>query len=126
MDTDCFMYKLRPGRCGASRILHNSELNIPMVSYTVCMYKGLQLKSQHWNLNGGSMTALLPVLLPTSILPPCLYYFASFPCGKIQQVFQQYYYFICSPPPPHIVYVTFCKLNLHKSGLSVDFLLLGS
>jgi len=49
-----------------------------MVNYTVFIYEGLQLKSQHWNLNGGSMTALLPVLLPTSILLRCFIILLSF------------------------------------------------
>jgi hypothetical protein len=40
----------------------------------MCTYKGVQLKPRlyliHWNLIGCSMTAPLPMLSPSSILPP--------------------------------------------------------
>jgi hypothetical protein len=59
---------------------------------------------KHWNCISHSMTALLPMLLPSSILPPPLSHNAFFPARENLAQFKKMYYFI------------FSSLKLHKWG----------
>jgi hypothetical protein len=67
--------------------------NIHVATY-ICMYKrsppDIKTPKQR-NLTGCSMTTSLPLLSPSSILPPPSLY--AFPQGKIPHAFEKYDYF---------------------------------
>ena len=94
--------RLRSGTSGACGILCKSQMRIHMVNYSirVCVYiyiytytytyihthiQGSPAEIQtptHWSLIGRSITAPLPVLSPSSILPPLSSHCALLPARK--------------------------------------------
>ena len=124
MKCDCLVLKCR--HCLSYAIVmfqkvwyisHFVKLGIEYTCGQICLYiEGSPVEIQtpgHRILIGHDMTALLPVLLPSSILPPPLSHCTLIPTSKNSACILKWYYFKLN------FSFTFKKcinLKLHKSG----------